>query len=256
MQTLRKLSSKKGKFDGLQLGEVVSKSRQDNHSVTQVVTHTEPKVNKEYTKETVSKKAEQVAHAIQKRHDTIRKLPPKEVETPSPIISVRLVKNETKNEKRPSPIKPKLVSPKPSIWKNNDSHETKKISPIKPKLISPEESKRKRVSFKKDTESPIKKQKLINSPILKSKGSSPTPSPTLKKPISPIKNKIEDKEYIVKYRPVEIRTLISNYEYPTSYKITDKRMKIIMKYISHYERLNNRYDSLILASLTQGIILC
>ena len=253
MQTLRKLSSKKGKFDGLQLGEVVSKSRQENHSITNVVTHTEPKVNKEYTKETVSKKAEQVAQAIQKRYDNMKKLPPKEIEAPSPIISVRLIKNEVKNDKRPSPIKPKLISPKNPILNNKQySDEIKKISPIKPKLISPIESKRKQVSFKKDTQSPLKKQKIIHNTTSKPKIKSP--SPITKKPYSPIKNKSDDKEYIVKYKSIDVRTILSNYEYPQSYKITDKRIKIISKNINHYSRLHNLYDSLILASLTQGIV--
>ena len=143
---------------------------------------------------------------------------------------------------RPSPIKPKLISPKSKL----ESYETKKIaSPIKPKLIS---HKRKRVSFKTEKESPVKK--INTSPI-----STKRVSPVIK---SPKKQDDKPSESRIKYRKVDVRMILSNYEYPKSKElvINDNRLKIISKYIHLYSHLCNPYDALILASLTQGILLC
>jgi hypothetical protein len=148
-----------------------------------------------------------------------------------------------------SPIKPKLISPKKKI----ESYENKKyISPIKPKLISPLPTKRKRVSFKhikSPTQSPILKTEI-----------SPTKTTNLKSTVSPTKSpkntSVDDKPYIVKYRTVSVKTILNNYEYPKKFIITEKRFRVISKYINYYSHLDNQYDALILASLSQDIVLC
>jgi hypothetical protein len=267
MQTLRKLSSKKGKFDGIQLGEVVSKNRTDTHNngiqtrdirgtsnqhnISHVITHTEPSSSIKGNKEPVSKRAEKVVNAIQKRYDNNKKMPTKEQDIQSPIISIKLVKNENpKMEKRITPIKPKLASPINKVV----SFEKKEAPQIKPKLISPSPNKS---VLKKHTSPTI--NKLSSSTISK------ISSPTINKISSSSNNKIssgknrrtsyknDDKPVVIKYNTYEVRTLLSNYEYPKKPYITDYRYKIYTQYYNTYHNMRNFIDRFLLTNLSRGI---
>jgi hypothetical protein len=250
--TLKKLSSKKGKFEGIQLGEVVSKNRNDNtHNISHVITHTEPSNSIKDNKEPVSKRAEKVVNAIQKRYDNNKKMPTKEQDIQSPIISIKLVKNENpKMEKRITPIKPKLASPINKVV----SFEKKEAPQIKPKLISPSPNKS---VLKKHTSPTI--NKLSSSTISK------ISSPTINKISSSSNNKIssgknrrtsyknDDKPVVIKYNTYEVRTLLSNYEYPKKPYITDYRYKIYTQYYNTYHNMRNFIDRFLLTNLSRGI---
>jgi hypothetical protein len=277
MQTLRKLSSKKGKFEGLQLGEVVSKninkieSPKDAPKVTQVITHSNTISSSNKNKESVNKRAEQVAHAIQKRHDyyNIKKMLPKEQDVTSPIISIKLVKNESpKIEKKRSDVKPRLVS-ESKRRQVSFSIPNKKVEE-KPRLVSPSI---------KEVQKIIKDNKhKIASPIISKKELSPTPtkkiaspsptkkesslsvptkkiaSPTVPKTITKIeKRQRSPSPSRMRYKTVEVRTILDNYEYPVSPYITDARYKVIKKYINIYKNMPHAVDKILLASISSNI---
>jgi hypothetical protein len=226
MQTLRKLSSKKSKFEGLQLGEVVSKNKYDNsrYSISNVITHTEPIVSS--NKISTNKRAEKIVNAIQKRYDNTntKKLLNKEPDIQSPIISIKLVRNENlKNEKKVSQIKPKLASPTPLNKTKTISFDKKfVVSPIKPKLISPIQPK----SILKRTSSQNRKNRSF------------TPS---------------DNKVTIKYNIIPVRTILKNYQMPLQTIINDNRYKTYMRYNNLYKNMNNLVDRFILTNISNGI---
>jgi hypothetical protein len=249
MQTLRKLSSKKGKFEGIQLGEVVSKNRNDNkynqlketksvmsphHNISHVITHTEPSSSIKGNKENITKRAEKVVSAIQKRYDNNKKIVPKEHDIQSPIISIKLVKNESpKYEKKITPIKPKLVSP----TQKKVSFEKKDTTQIKPKLVSPILNK-----------SVLKNQSPI-APSIKKKESS-----IVNKSVSYKNNRISPmNKPIIKYNIYEVRTILSNYEQPKQPYINDYRYKTYTQYYNIYHNMRNFIDRFLLTNLSKNI---
>ena len=245
MQTLRKLSSKKGKFEGIQLGEVVSKHKNDNnHNISHVITHTEPSHSIKGNKENATKRAEKVVSAIQKRYDNSKKNINKETDIQSPIISIKLVKNEiTKPDKRPSPIKPKLVSPMPK----KVSFEKKSLSQIKPKLISPviKDSKRITSSTKPKLISPTSKE--VKRIISQNKSEFKQISPSKKNNNQPFPmNEI-------KYNNVNVLTLLNNYSSPKKPYINDYRYKIYTQYYNIFHNMRSFTDRFILTNLSNGI---
>jgi|LakMenEpi03Aug12_release.lakeMendotaPanAssembly.Ray.scaffolds.fasta_scaffold233830_3 hypothetical protein len=250
--TLKKLSSKKGKFDGIQLGEVVSKNRPDSynkivlsketkntynqHNISHVITHTEPSQSIKNNKETASKRAEKVVTAIQKRYDNNKKIPSKEPDIQSPIISIKLVKNESpKIEKRITPIKPKLASQVNKVV----SFEKKEQQYIKPKLISPVPGKS---VLKKHSSPNINK---ISSPTHNKISSSTNNRRT--------SHKNNEKPVIIKYNTYNVRTILSNYEYPKQPYITDYKYKIYTQYYNTYHNMRNFIDRFLLSNLSRNI---
>jgi hypothetical protein len=262
--TLRKLSSKKGKFDGIQLGEVVSKNRPDSynksvlpketkgtynqHNISHVITHTEPSQSIKNHKETASKRAEKVVTAIQKRYDNNKKMPSKEPDIQSPIISIKLVKNESpKIEKRITPVKPKLSSPMNKVV----SFEKKEIQQIKPKLISPVPTK----SVLKKYSSPTinKIASPINDRLSSNKNSSPINNRLSSSKNRRTSHKNNEKPVIIKYNTYNVRTILSNYEYPKQPYITDYRYKIHTQYYNMYHNMRNFIDRYLLGNLSRNI---
>jgi hypothetical protein len=262
MQTLRKLSSKKGKFEGLQLGEVVSKninkieSPKDAPKVTQVITHSNTISSSNKNKESVNKRAEQVAHAIQKRHDyyNIKKMLPKEQDVTSPIISIKLVKNESqKIDKKKSDIKPRLVSE--SKRRQVSFKVPVKKTEEKPRLVSPSIKEVQKIM--KDN-----RQKVASPSITKNVITQLVPkkesSPTVSKRISSPQPKIEKRQRSpspskMRYKTIEVRTILDNYEYPISPYITDSRYKVIKKYINIYKNMPHAVDKILLASISSNV---
>jgi hypothetical protein len=266
MQTFRKLSSKKGKFDGIQLGEVVSRNKQDSpnknsttihtnkepiiqHNISHVITHTEPSHIIKHNKENINKRAEKVVTAIQKRYDNNKKITPKEPDIQSPIISIKLVKNDNPRiERRVTPIKPKLASPTNKVV----SFENKQVSQIKPKLISPVPNKS---VLKRKTSPTI--SKTIASSINKVPYGSINKIHSHSK-LSSVKNKYNsqknnEKSVPIKYNTFEVRTLLSNYEYPTKPYINDNRYRTYIQYYNIYDNMRSFIDRFILANLSRGI---
>jgi hypothetical protein len=239
--TLKKLSSKKGKFEGIQLGEVVSKNRNDNiHNISHVITHTEPSRSIKGDKENITKRAEKVVNAIQKRYDNNKKLPTKDTDIQSPIISIKLVKNDNdKPIKKITPVKPKLVSPTQKIV----SFEKKEIPQINPKLVSFDNKQRSQNKPKVVSPVPIKS-------IIKK-----TSSPITTKRVSSASNK-NNKIFIpsvIKYNTLEVRTILSNYEYPKQPYINDYRYKIYTQYYNIYHNMRNLVDRFLLTNLSRNI---
>lgn len=292
MQTLRKLSSKKGKFEGLQLGEVVSKninkldSPKDAPKVTQVITHSNT-IASNKNKETANKRAEQVAQAIQKRHDyySIKKMLPKEPEVTSPIISIKLVKNESsKAEKKRSVVKPKLVSD--SKRRQVSFTIPSKREDEKPRLVSPTLKEVKQIMTGKVSK-PVSKAVSPVTKTVSPKAVSPvtkTVSPKPVSPVSPVTKTVSPKavshvsktvsskvepaskksETIQKrqrspspsrisYKTIEVRTILDNYEISSPPYITDYRYKTLKKHIHLYNNLPHAVDKIILASISQNI---
>jgi hypothetical protein len=241
--TLKKLSSKKGKFEGIQLGEVVSKNRNDNtHNISHVITHTEPSRSIKGDKENITKRAEKVVNAIQKRYDNNKKLQTKENDIQSPIISIKLVKNENeKLIKKITPVKPKLVSPTQKIV----SFEKKEIPQIKPRLVSFDNKQRSQTKPKLVSPVPIKS-------IIKK-----TSSPISTKRVSSVSNKnnkiVQSVPPVIKYNTFEVRTILSNYEYPKQPYINDYRYKVYTQYYNIYHNMRNFIDRFILTNLSRNI---
>lgn len=227
--TLKKLSSKKGKFEGIQLGEVVSKN---NHNISHVITHTEPSRSIKENKENITKRAEKVVSAIQKRYDNNKKLPSKEQDVQSPIISIKLVKNDShKNDKKVTPVKPKLVSP----IQKTVSFQKKDIPQIRPKLVSPIPTKS--IIKKISSPSPTKKISQLSNKITSSKSN----------------RVLTNDKPIIKYNTFEVRTILSNYEYPKPPYINDNRYKIYTQYYNTYHNMRNFIDRFILANISRNI---
>jgi hypothetical protein len=134
--------------------------------------------------------------------------------------------------------KPRLVSPtlkevkhimttKKEEYNNITSKKNKTVSTvtkvISPKPVSP-------ISQVSHTESPKVDSKIT----IQKRQRSPSPSK-------------------IRYKTIEVRTILENYENPDAPYITDYRYKTIKKYIHLYKNMPHAVDKIILSSISSNI---